>query len=422
MKKYFKLLFLLICFILFLFLGDFFRRGMSYCTYPFISIGWHIRNIFRKIIDNSHEQDILYKDYLSLQLKYNELKSIVSIYGYIDTMLSLYKQYMPDCSCYNYNFLPARILLVKNNNNEKTFFINRGFHDGIKEGMPIVQDFFLLGKVNKVYPLYSEVISTVDTRAKISFIIEKTDVKGVAQGCGAENLLQAIYVSNGGCVKPGMKIYSLGEGLVYPPGFIIGNVEKVISHNGIDYTILISLDYNIKDFLYCSVLVERNNFEELNRPLIDWHQMVQKHVEDIPERMKNLGKECNMELKNCNNHNKELAVAVSSQEQIVKDRLKDDTLKKNYKKNLFVDDSNKQNHLEFDCDEECHKKLLDQVDNKDLLSKFDKQENVEKNDQNISSAHEYYQEELVNNLDRDQTEKQQEDDFVDNSELRSIDL
>ena len=110
--------------------------------------------------------------------------------------------------------------------------IDKGSHNGIKEGMVVINSTGLIGKITNVSTFSSDVklITTNDTNNKISVTITNGDTKltGIINGYDyKKGLLTVEGISNTATVNNGDFVYTSGLGGVFPSGILIGKVEGI---------------------------------------------------------------------------------------------------------------------------------------------------------------------------------------------------
>ena len=110
--------------------------------------------------------------------------------------------------------------------------IDKGSHNGIKEGMVVINSTGLIGKITNVSTFSSDVklITTNDTNNKISVTVTNGDTKltGIINGYDYEKgLLTVEGISNTATVSNGDYVYTSGLGGVFPSGILIGKVENI---------------------------------------------------------------------------------------------------------------------------------------------------------------------------------------------------
>ncbi len=110
--------------------------------------------------------------------------------------------------------------------------IDKGRHNGIKEGMVVMNSTGLIGKTVNVGEFSSDVklITTNDTNNKISVAIVNNGNKlmGVINGYNYDKgYLKVEGISNTETVSIGDIVYTSGLGGVFPSGILIGTVESI---------------------------------------------------------------------------------------------------------------------------------------------------------------------------------------------------
>jgi len=132
----------------------------------------------------------------------------------------------------DYSYLNATVVSRNTGYWYNTITINKGSHNGIEEGMVVINKQGLIGKVAAISNFTSEVklITTPDTNNKISVSISNGDNKitGLLNSYDYEsNLLQVEGISNTENVNVGDYVYTSGLGGVFPSGILIGKVENI---------------------------------------------------------------------------------------------------------------------------------------------------------------------------------------------------
>lgn len=110
--------------------------------------------------------------------------------------------------------------------------IDKGSHNGIEEGMVVVNSTGLIGKITNVSTFSSDVklITANDTNNKISITITNGNNKltGVINGYDYEQgYLKVEGISNTATVNVGDFVYTSGLGGIFPSGILIGKVETI---------------------------------------------------------------------------------------------------------------------------------------------------------------------------------------------------
>lgn len=111
--------------------------------------------------------------------------------------------------------------------------IQRGRAAGVFEGQPVVDAYGLVGSVIEVAEQTSRVLLVTDSTNAVPVQVNRSGVRGIAEGSGR---LDELYIRNlvpTADVKQGDLIVSSGLGGRYPPGYPVGEVTR-IEYEGAD--------------------------------------------------------------------------------------------------------------------------------------------------------------------------------------------
>ena len=132
----------------------------------------------------------------------------------------------------DYDYLNATVISRNSFYWYNMLTIDKGSHNGIKEGMVVINSTGLIGKITNVSTFSSDVklITTNDTNNKISVTVTNGDTKltGIINGYDyKKGLLTVEGISNTATVNNGDYVYTSGLGGVFPSGILIGRVEGI---------------------------------------------------------------------------------------------------------------------------------------------------------------------------------------------------
>ena len=132
----------------------------------------------------------------------------------------------------DYDYLNATVI----NRNASVWYnnltIDKGSHNGIVEGMVVINSTGVIGKITNVSTFSSDVklITTNDTNNKISVTIASGDKRltGLINNYDYKTkYLEVEGISNTDTVNVGDLVYTSGLGGVFPSGILIGKVENI---------------------------------------------------------------------------------------------------------------------------------------------------------------------------------------------------
>ena len=142
------------------------------------------------------------------------------------------KELKIDYALSNYDYLNATVV----NRNAATWFnnltIDKGSHNGIKEGMVVINSTGVIGKTTNVSTFSSDVklITSTDSNNKIAITIVSGDKKitGIIDSYDYQKgVLDIEGISNTDKVSIGDLVYTSGLGGVFPSGVLIGKVAEI---------------------------------------------------------------------------------------------------------------------------------------------------------------------------------------------------
>ena len=123
--------------------------------------------------------------------------------------------------------------------------IDRGKAD-IQPDMPVIAGAGPVGKIEKVYGDYADVILVSDPGSKIDVVIKDTGARGLLVGLGrADDYACKIdwlerQTRDSTKVKVGDEVVTSGLGASFPPGLVVGKVSKISGDDGMFQAVEVS--------------------------------------------------------------------------------------------------------------------------------------------------------------------------------------
>ena len=153
-----------------------------------------------------------------LERQVNSFKNRENQYGQLEKLAKLkYK--------YNYDILPARIVLKDNMDWSKTIVINRGSRDGLMINMAVISGAGLVGKIIRTGYAYSRVLLLIDSNFKVGARLRNSRFAGLLEGQGM-NQLVLNYLPREATFNEGEEVVTSGLGGIFPAGYLIGIIKK----------------------------------------------------------------------------------------------------------------------------------------------------------------------------------------------------
>jgi len=188
-------------------------------------------NINNELIKENENLKIIANKIIVLQSENKELKKLLSISNEI-----------------KYKFITTKIISKSNLSFIKSSILMSGKKDNIYLGSPVIYNNTLLGYINEVGFNSSRVLSLTDINVKAPAVILGKDVKVILKGNNSK-FLDILNYSDISSLKSGDKVFTSGDGNMYPAGLYIGKVK--IKSNG---SFVIEPSENINNLNYVQII------------------------------------------------------------------------------------------------------------------------------------------------------------------------
>jgi rod shape-determining protein MreC len=107
----------------------------------------------------------------------------------------------------------------------RTIEIDRGYADGVTEGLPVVDAAGLLGRVVRSAPHSARVLLITDASSAVAVLVQDQRIRGVCRGQGGALALDFALVQD--AIQVGDGVITSGLGGVFPKGLVVGYVRSV---------------------------------------------------------------------------------------------------------------------------------------------------------------------------------------------------
>ncbi len=127
--------------------------------------------------------------------------------------------------------LTSAIVVSRESGNYSTVLtVNRGSAHGIKRQMPVITEDGVFGYVSECGLDWAKVVSIIETASSVGVYTERSGVTGVVEG---DSLLRQegncvmTYIAATADIKVGDRIFTSGNGSVYPSGLLVGEIIQI---------------------------------------------------------------------------------------------------------------------------------------------------------------------------------------------------
>ncbi len=143
------------------------------------------------------------------------------------------------------SFITGVVLTDSGSPFRQSALINVGRRDGVMDGWATMDGLGLVGRISGVGETTSRVILLTDSNSRIPVTIQPSGQKAILSG--TNTLFPVIeFLETPELVHPGDRVVSSGDGKVFPPGVLAG---QVVLGRGGRYLVKLSADYQRLEFL-----------------------------------------------------------------------------------------------------------------------------------------------------------------------------
>jgi len=105
--------------------------------------------------------------------------------------------------------------------------LDRGVRNGVKLGLPVIDNAGVVGQVTRVFPFTSEVTLLTDKEQAIPVQVLRTGLRSVAYGRGQSGMLDLRFVAPNADIQVGDVLVTSGLDGMYPAGLAVAKVAQV---------------------------------------------------------------------------------------------------------------------------------------------------------------------------------------------------
>ena len=196
-------------------LNDSIYRVSSIATSPFSFISYTSSSIKSHFF--TYSENKVLKDELQ-KLKSKDLQI-----DFLITENTKLKQILDSKILEKSSTLVSKVLLDKKSPFLKSIVLNKGSRSGVKKGMPVLDNNFLVGRIVEVNYLSSRVLLLNDLNSRLPVTIDPSAEQAMISGLG-ENYPKLDYLPEIIQAKAGDKVFTSGKDGIFSPGIPIGNI------------------------------------------------------------------------------------------------------------------------------------------------------------------------------------------------------
>ena len=341
-KQKFSLLSLILFSIIFLILGNFnfkiisFNRTVIKEIIYFSSFIVNVpENIIKKSLDRATGHFNHYDDYVMTKNKLQELKNRdlekkIITYENVELKKLIDDYFIEDRQAY------AKVLIDKESPFLRSIIINKGSRNGVKAGMSVYDEIYLVGKIVEVNFLTSRVLLISDINSKVPITIQPLNIQGIMSGL-KKGSGQLQYINKDELISDNNEkliVVTSGVGGIFKSGIPIGEIDLADTLNNEKLIVNFYKDFSQLKYVKISSHIKeginidqsnKKNFKKNNSQIAE----INSQAEDIQllKQQKIINKEIQLKLQSENIRLKEDIINFKEELKKSSERIKADKKK-----------------------------------------------------------------------------------------------
>ena len=115
----------------------------------------------------------------------------------------------------------AKVLVDRNSPFLKSIIINKGTKSGIKKGMPVTQNSYLVGRIVETNYLSSRILLLTDLNSRLPVSLDKNNAQAILFGSGTK-APKLKYLPEDYLPEEGVNVFASGKDGIFAPGTPVG--------------------------------------------------------------------------------------------------------------------------------------------------------------------------------------------------------
>ena len=203
------------------------RLSLSVLAHPVQEIAALPSAAIARFLDYFSSQDRLLRENRALQAKVLEQAATAQESQLLRAEQEHLLAMGPGQSRYANNGIIAEVLYTARNPFTRKIVVNKGFTQGIKAGMPVIDGTGVVGQVTAVDTFTSEVTLVTEKGQSVPVMLVRNGLRAVAVGSGKDGAIEVPFMPVSADVQDGDLFVSSGIDGTYPPGLIVAKVVSV---------------------------------------------------------------------------------------------------------------------------------------------------------------------------------------------------
>jgi rod shape-determining protein MreC len=245
------------------------RQAISTALYPVEQAIASPLNLLNNFGHYFTSQEELIKENTALQIKLAEQSAKAQRAEAIDMEYSHLRNLVNVPDRLNTNGVVAEIVKFGRNPFNLKIIVNRGSNDGVRTGLPVIDENGVVGQVTAVTPFSAEITLLTDKGQAVPVMVVRNGLRAVVFGTGQEGKLSIPFLPINADIKKADKLVTSGIDGTYPPGLVIATVTEVEHSATLAFSRIIATpEAGVENHRYLMVLTAhpRDNYPKTDLP------------------------------------------------------------------------------------------------------------------------------------------------------------
>lgn len=120
----------------------------------------------------------------------------------------------------------AQVIGTSGSDQSRLLTLDKGAHDGLKAGMPVITPDGVVGKLRDVFPTTSQLLLLSDPTSGAGVLLQTTRIRAILHGT-AQGGIVISNLTPDSRIKPGEKVLTSGGDQVFPRGLAVGTIQSI---------------------------------------------------------------------------------------------------------------------------------------------------------------------------------------------------
>ncbi len=203
------------------------RTALSATVYPLQTVASLPVEVTEWMTDTLVTHNSLLKENDRLKQDHLLLSSKLQRYAILESENRRLRELLESSFRFNDKVRVAELIAIELQSFRRQIVINKGLSEAAYDGQPIVDASGIMGQIIHVGPFSSTVLLITDPNHALPVQVNRNGLHAIAVGTGQDDKLLLENLPNNTDIRIGDLIISSGLGHRFPPGYPVGQIEKI---------------------------------------------------------------------------------------------------------------------------------------------------------------------------------------------------